>query len=63
MGRKLRRSTRSLREIDPVGLKRWYVPGSEFEGEGVLTPYANKEKRRRRCAEKIAKRARKRNRR
>ena len=45
-----------------VGLKRWFIPGSEFEGTGVLTPYAARERRRRRKVSRIAKRARKRNR-
>jgi hypothetical protein len=39
---------------DPTGLKLWYVPGSEFEGKGTLTPYANKEKKRRRAARKVS---------
>lgn len=45
-----------------VGIKRWFVPGSEFEGKGQLTPYARKELRRRRRAGRTAKQARKVNR-
>ncbi len=50
------------REKDPVGLKRWFITGTEFEGEGVLTSYANKERRRRRMARRIAHESRRRNR-
>ncbi len=39
-----------------TGLKRWHVPGREKEG--VLTPYALKELRRRRKAGKAARLAR-----
>ena len=52
----------AVRTRSAVGLKRWFVPGSEFEGTGVLTPYAHKELRRRRTASRISKMARRRNR-
>lgn len=49
-----RRLLRRLSLADPTGVKRWFIPGSEFEGEGVMTPYANKERRRRRAARRVA---------
>ena len=45
-----------------VGLKRWFIPGSEFEGQGTLTAYASGVLRRRRAANRVAKASRKRNR-
>ena len=50
------------RRRSPVGLKRWFIPGSEFEGMGVLTLYASKVLARRRAASKVSKMARKVNR-
>jgi len=63
--RKLAKALASLRgaQRSAVGLKRWFVPGTEFEGQGVTTPYAAKELRRRRAASRVAKASRKRNRR
>lgn len=49
------------RRRDSTGLKRWYVPGTEIEGTGVMTRYAVKEKRRRRIASRIAHESRRRN--
>ena len=45
-----------------VGLKRWYIPATMYEGRGVLTRYAIKERRRRRAESRRAKQARKVNR-
>lgn len=58
----LRRTAEPRSHKDATGLKRQYVPGSEFEGTGVLTPYFTKALRRRRAANKVAKRSRKVNR-
>lgn len=48
---------RRRRRINVTGLKRWFVPN-----ETVLTPYALKERRRRRALRKVAHESRRRNR-
>ena len=64
--RNARRIDRRIRRmhglLDASGIKRWFVPGTEFEGEGALTPHAHKERRRRRSARKVAHESRRRNR-
>lgn len=64
-----KRTTRMRRQLnrgkferDYGFLKTWLVRGTEFEGHGVLTAYAAKEKRRRRAARKVAHESRRRNR-
>lgn len=57
--RSQRRARGASEYIDPTGIKRWYVDDS---GDDILTPYARKERKRRRAASKVAKQARKVNR-
>lgn len=44
------------------GMKRQYVPGSEFYGQGTHTPYFARLMRRRRAARKVAHESRRKNR-
>lgn len=60
--RRMRLHLRHNRVKDPTGLKRYFIPGTEFEGTGVLTPYARKEMRKRRAARRVSHESRRRNR-
>ena len=57
-----RRRRRQYGGWNPIGIKAWFIPGTTFEGEGTMTRWAQKERKRRRSARKVARESRRRNR-